>query len=48
MATRKEIKKYTVSVAAHLDGFNEWLATIYLYDASSRPVGNIRFTDKLT
>lgn len=48
MATRKEVKKYTVSVAAHLDGFNEWLANIYLYDTSGHPVGNIRFTDKLT
>ena len=48
MATRKDVKKYTVDVAAHLDGFNEWLANIYLYDNTGRAVGNIRFTDKLT
>lgn len=34
MATRKEVKKYTVDVAAHLDGFNEWWANIYLYGDS--------------
>jgi hypothetical protein len=48
MATRKEVKRYTVSLAAHLQGFNEWWANIYLYDDSSSPFGNIRFTDKLT
>jgi hypothetical protein len=48
MATRKEVKKYTVDVAAHLDGFNEWWANIYLFDDSSRAFGNIRFTDKFT
>lgn len=48
MATRKEVKNYSVYVAAHLDGFNEWWADIYLYDESDRSFGDIRFTDKLT
>ena len=48
MATRKDVEKYIVHVAAHLEGFNEWCANIYLYDGSSVPFGNIRFTDKLT
>lgn len=48
MATRKEVKNYTVDVAAHLKGFNEWWANIYLYDESGRAFGNIRFTDKLS
>lgn len=48
MATRKEIKLYEVSVAAHLEGFNEWRAAIFLYDELGRMFGDIRFTDTFT
>jgi hypothetical protein len=39
-----EVKHYTVDVAAHLEGFNEWVANIYLYDDLGRAFGNIRFS----
>ena len=47
MPTSIEVKKYTVDVAAHLEGFNEWWTNIYLYDNMGRAFGNIRFADKM-
>jgi hypothetical protein len=47
MATRKEVKKYTIHVAAHLEGFNEWRANISLYGDTGTSFGTIRFTDTL-
>jgi hypothetical protein len=45
MATRKEVKRYTIDLAARLKGFNEWQANIYLYGDTGPAFGNIRFTD---